>query len=185
MDEEWTEAPQWESELLEEAFSNLFPSSGPFSSDFGMPVSSPWQDYPLFLDPEVPQYDMTDGSFENTLAVEDHMIDMLTSQNIDLAFFQNATPGPDVSGGVAYQLYALSPQLSIESDPAITTSPKTADFQACLHEFDGGPKSISPRRKRKQFSTERRKEVSQLRKVGACLRCRLTKSKVSFLLETI
>lgn len=181
MNEEWTEAPQWESELLEEAFLNLFPSTGPFSSDLGMAASSPSQDYPLFLDPEMAEYDMTDRSFENIPAIEGHVLDMLASENMDTTLFQHAIPDPNISNGVAHQHLVLSPTLLVENDHPITTKPEATDSQAYLHEFDGGPKIGSPRRKRKQYSPNRRQEVSKLRKVGACLRCRLTKTSVRFL----
>jgi hypothetical protein len=185
MDEERTEAPQWEPELLEEAFLNLFPNSGPFSTDFGMPVSSPWQDYSLFLDSGMTQYDITSGGFENISTVEDHIIDRLSTEHIDFTPTQNTIPSPDILDGIASEHSTHSQTLSVESAYPVAATPKNTDFQACLHEFDGGPKNISPRRKRKPFSNERRKEVSQLRKVGACIRCRLTKSSVSFLIATI
>lgn len=51
-------------------------------------------------------------------------------------------------------------------------------LQGYLHEFVANPSTVLSKRKRKQFSPERRKQVEHLRKVGACLRCRLTKSPV-------
>jgi hypothetical protein len=55
-------------------------------------------------------------------------------------------------------------------------------FQDCLSEFVGTVQ-ISPNinaTRRKPFSPTRRKEVGQVRKAGACLRCKLTKTTVSF-----
>lgn len=64
---------------------------------------------------------------------------------------------------------------SAPREPATTPAPM-ANF---LYEFEAGPCSGTPRRKRGRFSPKRGKEVGQLRKVGACARCRLTKSSVS------
>jgi hypothetical protein len=180
MDEEWTETLQWESELLEEAFLNLFPSSGQVSSDFDMPGSPPWQDFSFFPEPQMNYYNTSYGSLENMPAVENHTLDMMSSEYAD-STFQNPIPCPDDLDKTLYQDLAFPPTLSAESARSVTPSLKSTYFEACLHTFDGGPKTVPPRRKRRPFSTERRKEVSQVRKVGACIRCKLTKSSVSTL----
>jgi hypothetical protein len=60
-----------------------------------------------------------------------------------------------------------------------TTNPaEKRKFEDGLSQFiginDPGPK----RKHRKRFAPDRRKEVDQVRKVGACIRCRITKTKV-------
>lgn len=97
-----------------------------------------------------------------------------------------------------YQYYEINDTSSIQ-DPVFTTASKSRvsspsateppqvltppseqkHFTDYLFEFEGVPSQIL-RRKRRRFSPVRRKEVDQLRKVGACIRCRLTKSPVWF-----
>jgi hypothetical protein len=61
-------------------------------------------------------------------------------------------------------------------------SPRT--FESCVREFSCSNQDI--KRKRRQFSVQRRREVKEIRKAGACLRCRIMKIPVStYLLPTL
>ena len=57
--------------------------------------------------------------------------------------------------------------------------PKTRRFEDCLSEFTVAQANDKIARRRKRFSNDRRKEVGHIRKAGACIRCRLTKTAVS------
>lgn len=72
---------------------------------------------------------------------------------------------------------SLSPLLP-RNERAHASKSKNVPFEQHLHEFDAGTNTAATGRKRKRFSTQRRKEVGQLRKVGACLPCKLAKSQV-------
>ena len=78
-----------------------------------------------------------------------------------------------------------SPRSNLPSEGSATefmpphTKSSLGKLSDCLYEFEGVPGAESKGRKRKRFASERRKEVDQLRKVGACIRCKLTKSPVS------
>lgn len=64
--------------------------------------------------------------------------------------------------------------------PTQAQSPgKKRKLEDCLSQFEGVKNLGRKRRQRRTFAPERRKEVDQVRKVGACLRCRITKSRVS------
>lgn len=55
---------------------------------------------------------------------------------------------------------------------------ETRKFEDCLSEFAVAQASDKTTRRRKRFSNERRKEVDDIRKAGACIRCRLMKTAV-------
>jgi len=57
--------------------------------------------------------------------------------------------------------------------------PETRSFEDCLSEFVVAQANDKIVRRRKRFSNDRRKEVGHIRKAGACIRCRLTKTAVS------
>jgi hypothetical protein len=56
---------------------------------------------------------------------------------------------------------------------------KKRKFEDGLSQFIGVKNPGRKTKQRKPFVPERRKEVDQVRKVGACLRCRITKTRVS------
>ena len=67
-----------------------------------------------------------------------------------------------------------------ENMPSVTPlkNPEKRRFEDCLSEFPGTlPVDIAT--KRRKFSTEGRKKVGQVRKVGACILCKLMKTPVS------
>ena len=72
-----------------------------------------------------------------------------------------------------------SPAIRSSDSQSLDPVPCQKRLQDCLYEFEGGPNTAPSRRKRRKFSSERRNEVYQIRKVGACIRCKLTKSSVS------
>ncbi|KAE9377782.1 hypothetical protein N431DRAFT_478944 [Stipitochalara longipes BDJ] len=55
-------------------------------------------------------------------------------------------------------------------------APETRRFEDCLSEFVIAQADDKTIRRRKRFSNDRRKEVEHIRKAGACIRCRLTKT---------
>jgi hypothetical protein len=52
-------------------------------------------------------------------------------------------------------------------------------LEGYLFEFEGPKPKNTSKKGRKPFSKERRKQVGQVRKAGACTRCRITKTPVS------
>ena len=88
--------------------------------------------------------------------------------------------GPDLIGGISV-LSKLSSTPSNSRFRSLDLTLGQKGLEEYLHEFEGGPTTAQPQRKRRRFSSERRKEVCQMRKVGACVRCKLTKYSVSFL----
>lgn len=54
--------------------------------------------------------------------------------------------------------------------------PKQWSFEDCIGNFPLSNKLV---KQRKQFSSERRQKVGQVRKAGACIRCRVMKTPVS------
>jgi len=56
--------------------------------------------------------------------------------------------------------------------------PEKQKFEDGLSHFIGMKNSGPERKQRKRFAPDRRKEVDQVRKVGACIRCRITKTRV-------
>jgi hypothetical protein len=68
-------------------------------------------------------------------------------------------------------------QAAFNGSPGPTTPPS---FEQCLSEFVVTvPVDDGTRCRRKRYSSEKRKKVGQVRKAGACLRCRLMKTRVS------
>jgi hypothetical protein len=107
---------------------------------------------------------------ENNFA-DPSQIDQCAMQ--DTPIFHDPVEDPAAQSG------ASSPPQTVSSQ-RLTTPLTQQRFTDCLHEFEGVPNQPPLRRRRKNFSSARRKEVEQLRKVGACIRCRLTKSSVRF-----
>lgn len=58
---------------------------------------------------------------------------------------------------------------------------RTRTFEEGLSQFAATQAVEKLSRHRKPFSSERRKEVDHIRKAGACIRCRLMKTSVSFI----
>ena len=177
-DELWIGAFTWDYELYGITFPACSPTpdetSGLFMAEANFTVDST-----LCLDPSVLQYDMTRNG-EN-LASDNELFEINISQNFqpDTHILQASAPLSDTS--LLKDISVLKMPLPTLEDvtSSIESAPHPISFTGCLHEFEAGPKNELNRRKRKRFPPERRKEVSQLRKVGACIRCRLTKSSVS------
>jgi hypothetical protein len=62
--------------------------------------------------------------------------------------------------------------------PAQNPAARKRKLEDGLSQFVGVKNSGRKTRQRKSFAPDRRKEVDQVRKVGACLRCRITKARV-------
>lgn len=88
-------------------------------------------------------------------------------------------PSEDYSNDSILSQVALDESQAQCDVSAVHPSPvETFTFNDCLIEFPIDPKVGAPKKKRRNFSSTRRQEESQLRKVGACIRCRITKSLV-------
>jgi hypothetical protein len=75
-------------------------------------------------------------------------------------------------------------QFSAPVQLAFTASPRRHEkrrFEECLSEFMGTESVDKGTKRRKRYSTENRKKVDQVRKAGACIRCKLMKTPVSHL----
>jgi hypothetical protein len=62
---------------------------------------------------------------------------------------------------------------------AFTRRPEKRRFEECLSEFVGTQPMNMTKKGRKSFSAEGRKKTDQVRKAGACIRCKLLKTPVS------
>jgi hypothetical protein len=72
-----------------------------------------------------------------------------------------------------------SSPLEDQRGPRLSRTLETINFEDCVSEFSVAQAGDKITRRRKRFSNERRKEVDHIRKVGACIRCRLMKTAVS------
>ena len=163
----WPEPTPWGSDLIEDAFLNL--------------LETPWDLAGL----EIPEDPSIFDSFlwPNDGEDQENMVDL------DLSDTEVTCPNTSQSGEQDFAF--VDEHLPIENLRGSVPPDPTADhtqtqpghdqreFNDCLHSFESGLKDVSHRRKRRRFSPGRRKEVDQLRKVGACIRCRLMKSKAS------
>jgi hypothetical protein len=183
-----TETPHWQSATLEEELMDFFT----------MPLESTMQDvssatlmseYLLWPDSEMFTYDdmlPTDTEDLGCSAIVD-------ADPADLLqiYEQNAITSPRPPSDIlvptslveCFAPPAKPSRKGVENEKQLHRQMEFVHgqkrFEECLHEFEGGPQTDSPRRKRRKFSFGRRKEVSQMRKVGACIRCKLTKSSAS------
>jgi hypothetical protein len=70
-----------------------------------------------------------------------------------------------------------SPAKRSSDSQSLDLVPCRKRLQDCLYEFEGGPNTAPSRRRRRKFSSERRNESYQMRKIGACIRYKPTKSR--------
>ena len=131
----------------------------------------------------------TFGIFENSAAFLDayEPTDGANTMDVDFSmFYDNTSQSQDQ---IAPQSPSNSQQISPPENPGSliprTDPAKKRKFEDGLSEFVGVKNPGRKRRQRKSFAPDRRKEVDQVRKVGACLRCRITKTRVSSTLRVI
>jgi hypothetical protein len=75
-------------------------------------------------------------------------------------------------------------RLSAPAQIAFNTSPRWPEkrrFEECLSEFVGTESVDKGTKRRRRYSTENKKKVNQVRKAGACIRCKLMKTPVRHL----
>ncbi len=90
-----------------------------------------------------------------------------------------ASPQPDnVSTTIPLERLPAPVQLASNASPR---RPEKRSFEDCLSEFVGTEPVVKGTKCRKRYSTEDRKKVDQVRKAGACIRCKLMKTPVSHL----
>ena len=70
---------------------------------------------------------------------------------------------------------SLSQNRELSASPV---GPGGKNLEDCLFEFEGPKPSNTSKKRRKPFSNKRRREVGQVRRAGACIRCRITKTPV-------
>jgi hypothetical protein len=88
-------------------------------------------------------------------------------------------PQPDsVSATTPLERFSAPVQLVFNASPR---QPEKRRFEECLSEFVGLESVDKGTKRRKRYSTENRKKVDQVRKAGACIRCKLMKTPVSHL----
>lgn len=61
----------------------------------------------------------------------------------------------------------------------VAARPQKRKLEECLSEFVGTRPTNATKKGRRPFSTEGKKKVDQVRKAGACIRCKLLKTQVS------
>ena len=74
----------------------------------------------------------------------------------------------------------FSVPVQLASNPS-PRRPEKRSFEDCLSEFVGTEPVVKGAKGRERYSTEDRKKVDQVRKAGACIRCKLLKTPVSHL----
>jgi hypothetical protein len=90
-----------------------------------------------------------------------------------------ASPQPDnVSTTTPLDCFSVPVQLVSNPSPI---RPEKRSFEDCLSEFVGTEPVVKGAKRRERYSTENRKKVDQVRKAGACIRCKLMKTPVSHL----
>jgi hypothetical protein len=90
-----------------------------------------------------------------------------------------ASPQLDyVSTTTPLERFSSPIQLASNASPR---RPEQRSFEDCLSEFVGTEPVVKGTKHREQYSTEDRKKVDQVRKAGACIRCKLMKTPVSHL----
>jgi hypothetical protein len=90
-----------------------------------------------------------------------------------------ASPQPDsVSTTTPLERFPAPVQLAFNASPR---RPEKRRFEEYISEFVGTESVDKGSKHRKRYSTEDRKKVDQVRKAGACIRCRLMKIPVSHL----
>jgi hypothetical protein len=149
------------------------------ASEYNVPIDMNDYSYTLFDSDQLPWADIDPALFANPSCP-------ITSSDI------NESTGLNIDQGSAGQIN--SPELTRLSGLAESNSNSplcVVDFsasganqtrkglEACLFEFEGTKLKNTSKKGRKPFSKERRREVGQVRKAGACSRCRITKTPVS------
>jgi hypothetical protein len=90
-----------------------------------------------------------------------------------------ASPQPDsVSTTIPLEWFSAPVKLAFNASPR---RPEKRRFEECLSEFVGTESVNKVTTRRKRYSIENRKKVDQVRKAGACIRCKLMKTPVSHL----
>ena len=90
-----------------------------------------------------------------------------------------ASPQPEyVSTTTPLERYSAPAQLASNASPRRR---EKRSFEDCLSEFVGTEPVVTGTKRRERYSTEDRKKVDQVRKAGACIRCKLMKTPVSHL----
>jgi hypothetical protein len=106
-------------------------------------------------------------------------LDFANDREYLFASCDRVSPQPDsVSTTTPLERFSAPGQL------AFNASPKQAEkrrFEECLSEFVGTESVDKGTKRRKRYSAENRKKVDQVRKAGACIRCKLMKTPVSHL----
>jgi hypothetical protein len=164
MDSLWSDVFVWDSPPEEELLGLLQPSEEWLGLDSQFPsLPPPWLDWEL-------------GCNDTSTLLEDGLPNYLQGEHYE--GIDDASAEHDPFTAALFHSRATHPTSSDEPQ-IVTTLASQTQFTDCLHEFEGMPNRTAPRRRRKRFDPMRRKEVDQLRKVGACIRCRLTKTPVS------
>ncbi len=179
MKEQWSEYPPWDPAALDEAFFDLF-SSSDGSTQHDLPDSLLWFDNLFPLDTTTAARDV--GIHDNcySMTTEDANFFKSLSEDGEPFFNQDAALTEfGFSRNDCSQNMGHSSQLLNIPTQSAEIGPNKVPFAAHLYKFKGRPNTALPRRKRRSFSVDRRKEVNQLRIVGERFRCKLTKSSVS------
>jgi len=177
---EWPEVSAWDSSWLEGTLFDLFPTLGETTGS-GFPETASALGSPFwFEDLSVPheQNNIPSNRCDSTVDVASGC-PIISGQG-----HTNTTTGDSPAAPIDAACIGTVGSIGVCDVPpqSVEHAENQIDdenpFEGYLYEFDGGPKLETPRRKRRRFDPERREEVSQLRKVGACIRCKLTKSPV-------
>ena len=180
--EEWSDVLCWNPTPLEESFLDLFPTAAESTEHAFLEPSPLFESSFRFEDLMAPDECNNTASDSEPMAIVDSDYSVLSRSDFsDSKSLGNPPSPPHVpckSNTIGMAVSSIHPQAVNDST---AEEPNDTKFKDYLHEFEGGPDLGPPRRKRRKFEPDRRKEVSQLRKVGACIRCKLTKSPVSSL----
>lgn len=169
-------------------------------SQFVDPFTIPWQDIDTELDSYMYDQSFTLYSQPSPTLDSGYLQDQffLVSENPVTSFEEHTTPIIVDHTNKDFSVFGKNPthsedQIEPESPPepcqiitlesaetpvSLPGSQKKRKFEDGVSQFVGVEHPSRKMRQRKPFEPERRKEVDQVRKVGACIRCRITRSRV-------
>lgn len=173
MDDSLLDTFQWEPEFVADA-SQVLNSSSTNWQDFDSSESASFLDsFPLSLFNTLLDYPADPTSQPGPeFQASTYDLAVTVSDQLEISLLGCVSTGHDTD---PFQGSLLAPSQQQDSKSGVPQSEVTA-LEECLHEFEVGTKLPSAGRRRKRFSPQRRKEVDQLRKVGACITCKLSKS---------
>jgi hypothetical protein len=168
----------WESNMLEDAFLDLFPLSetsngAELADDFSL------LDPALWLDQFISQEELIDRPENFDVQLSTFETNMGEAYEKLLGRPLDPPRHPDCIMIQEKQGLDIHPQPQCDRVQLEEIMSRPKIFNDFLFEFQGGPNIGAPAKKKRKYSPTRLSEVRQMRKIGACVQCKLAKSSVS------